>query len=70
MLYATSKFMDSVMHSINFNITSVQKYVNSMQSLWNSTAIKRMLKQLKPNPFSSSSSGLGTRLVHIKMYCV
>ena len=67
MLYAASKSTDSVMRSINFSITSIQKHVNSMRSPWNSTAIKRMLKQLKLNPFSFSS-GLGMRLVHIKMF--
>ena len=29
---------------------------------WNSATVKRMHERLKPGPFSSSSSGLGTRL--------
>ena len=37
--------------------------VHNMWKRWNSTAIKRMCKWLKPDPFSSSaSSGLGMRL--------
>ena len=70
-LYAASKSTDSVTCSINFSITSVQKYVNSMRSLWNSTAIKRMRKRLKPGSFSSFSSlGLGTRLVTAYIFAV
>ena len=56
------KSTDSVTLSINIGVTSVWKYINSMRRRWNSTAIKRMRERLKPGPFSSSSSGLGTRL--------
>ena len=61
--YAASKSTDSVTRSINFSFTSVWKSINRMQSLWNSTVITCIRKRLKPGPyFSSSFSGLGTRL--------
>jgi len=55
--------MGSVTHSINIGVTSVQKYINSMQKQRNSTVIKRMCNSWNQALFSSSYWALGTRLV-------
>ena len=52
------------MRGINFSITSIQKYVKSMQSPWNYV----YAQMAKTKPFLLLLSGLGTRLVHIKVF--
>ena len=44
------KSTDSVTFSIDYGVMSVWKYINCMWRQWNSTAIKRMRKRLKPPP--------------------
>ena len=45
------------------DVTRYPTCVNNMPKRWNSTAIARTRKRLKPGPFSSfASTGLGTRL--------